>query len=70
MIKKGIQMALAGNEGMLKFMLGHYAGMFEKHKHEITVQSITLNYSLDQPPVVERPALIDVANNDSSPDRV
>ena len=61
MIKRGIHLALEGNETMLKFMLGHYAGMFEKHRHEVTVQQITLSYSLDEQPVIEKASAIDIS---------
>ena len=61
MIKRGIQLALEGNESMLKFMLGHYAGMLERHRHEVTVQQITLSYSLDEQPVIEKASAIDIS---------
>lgn len=58
MVKKGIQLGLEGNVHMLKFMLGQFAGMYEKHLMEVEGQTITLLYANDKPPeVVSRDSL-------------
>lgn len=50
LLYKAYELAMGGNVQMLKYLLGHYAGIVETHKVEMNVQKFELSYNLDVPP--------------------